>query len=373
MVPLPLSVTVAALLAAAQPPSPEPWELLKYAPPQANSVLTINVHRLMASQRAEKDGWAKLDHTAYLAGAVPISPTVERIVVAKALEPAAPGHGAAVAILPTRSALDLAALGQKLGGTPVTIGGEPAMQMPNGGLLVPLANTVLGAAWGKSKPQLAAWARGARAADKSPLSRLLTSTVADTAGRNHRVSFVQPVWTVRGWRLWRWRWLGRYRRFRRQPRSVRWCLDCDVGRAVVARAHSGHAAHQLGWRRWSRRQRWTWWQRRKWRCGWSGRLQRRQLRRSRRQRRSRWHRRLGRSGWRRRWRFGDWPVVRRGFVARSQRHFVHCRHSGRRRARRFVRHHWKQRQPGPVARECWLPLATRASCRPTRARRGRQP
>ena len=47
-------------------------DLLKYIPPQANTVAVINVANLFASPRATKEGWAKLDHTEYLAGAVPL-------------------------------------------------------------------------------------------------------------------------------------------------------------------------------------------------------------------------------------------------------------------------------------------------------------
>lgn len=142
---------VAVALLAADASAAEPWELLRYAPVGSNGVLVVNVQQLLASPRAQKDGWAKLDRTEYLAGAVPVGPNMERLVAVKAFHSATPGRGGAVALIPTRSALDLAQLGAKLGGTADTVGGEPAVRTAAGGYLLPLAGNVLGAAWGGSR------------------------------------------------------------------------------------------------------------------------------------------------------------------------------------------------------------------------------
>ncbi|MFO0850137.1 MAG: hypothetical protein U0871_16505 [Gemmataceae bacterium] len=192
MTPLPRSLACAACLMALTPAgrAAEPWELLKYAPPASNSVTVVNVASLLASPRAVRDGWSKLEHTEYLAGAIPLHPSVERAIVIKELNPHALGKGGAVAVLPLRKAVDLETLTKTTGGTLTPLGEEQAVVTPNGAVMVPLADAVLGSAWGGTKQQVAAWVRSARESTKSPLPRYLTSTIADNATRHHIVTAV---------------------------------------------------------------------------------------------------------------------------------------------------------------------------------------
>lgn len=179
------AVVAVAFLAAPVSPAAEPWELLKLVPAGTNGVLTINVQRMMASPRAQADGWAKLDHTELLAGAVPVGPNIERLVVAKALDPAALAAGGSVALIPTRAAVDLAQLAGKLGASPDTIDDQPVLRTSAGGFYLPMDGNLLAAVWGGSRQQVAGWARAARAAEKSPLRREFSDVVANLAGRSH--------------------------------------------------------------------------------------------------------------------------------------------------------------------------------------------
>jgi hypothetical protein len=180
-------LALAAVLLAAPP---EPWELLKYAPAGANAVLGIDVQKLLASPRAKTDGWAKLTHTEYLAGAVPVHPAVRRVVAVNRLHPAAPGLGGAVALLPTTKPIDMATLPGKVGGEADTVGGGPAVRAACGGYFLPLTDTLLAAVWGGDKQQVAGWARAARASTAPPLSRDLTRTFAELVNRHHIVAVV---------------------------------------------------------------------------------------------------------------------------------------------------------------------------------------
>jgi hypothetical protein len=163
----------------------DPDELLKYAPARANAVVVINVDALLATPRATKEGWAKADHTEYLAGAVPVHPRLERIVVAKEVHPQAPAQGAVFAVAAAKKPLNLDYLAKATGGQATTLAGEPAVGTPNGSVLIPLDKQLLGVAWSDSRQDVARWVRSARGVTASPLSRFLISSVHNLAKPHH--------------------------------------------------------------------------------------------------------------------------------------------------------------------------------------------
>src|SRR4051812_35635000 len=175
-----LSVALAAL-AATPARAADPPDLLKYLPARANAVVVINLDAILASPRAVKGGWGKLDHTEYLAGAIPINPRIARAAVAKELHPHAAARGEAFAAVWTKQPLDADKLVKMTSGEAVTAGGEPAVVTPRGSVLVPLAADVLGVAWTDNRQEVGRWAKAAKAATASPLARYLNAAAYNGA------------------------------------------------------------------------------------------------------------------------------------------------------------------------------------------------
>lgn len=179
------TVALVLLLAGRAPAADDPADLLKYIPPQANAVAVVNVAFLLSSPRAEREGWAKRDHLEYLAGAVPVHPSVERMVLARHLDPTKPGHGPMVGVLPTTVKIDIDKLAATVGGEPTTVAGGPAVATRNGTLLIPLAPQVLGVARTDTRQDAARWVRFARTSTESPLSKYMYAAVYGFAKRHH--------------------------------------------------------------------------------------------------------------------------------------------------------------------------------------------
>ena len=102
-------VLMAALVLAAAGPSQgqDAFALLKYIPPDANALAVINTATILQSPRAVKEGWSKLEHTEYLAGAIPLNPMITRMVLAKEVNPEHPGQGEVLALMPITKPVDL--------------------------------------------------------------------------------------------------------------------------------------------------------------------------------------------------------------------------------------------------------------------------
>lgn len=172
------------------PPGParaadDPLDLLKYIPPQANAVVVVNVDNILSSPRAVKEGWAKLDRTEYLAGAVPVNPAVERIVLAKHLNPVAPGHGPILAVMPVKKPIDAEKLAARLGGEVTSVADEPAVVTQTGTVLFPLAPQILGVALTETRQDVARWARYIKGSTASPLSKYLNTAIYGFGKRHH--------------------------------------------------------------------------------------------------------------------------------------------------------------------------------------------
>jgi hypothetical protein len=136
-----------------------PTVLLRSVPMPVNSVVVINVASLLNSPRAMKDGWSKLEHTEYLAGAVPVHPSVERILLAKELHPAAPTRGGVLAVIPLRKELDLKRYATAFNGEMTTIAGEPAVVGKNGSYSIALGPKTLGSMIAENRQDVSRWIR----------------------------------------------------------------------------------------------------------------------------------------------------------------------------------------------------------------------
>ena len=179
--------TVALLAATAAPAGAvDPGDLLKYAPGHANAVVVISPQRILASPRAAKDGWAKIDHTEILAGAVPVNPHLEYVVVVKDFHPRSPAGGPAFALASARQPLDLDQLVKLSGGQRCSICDEPLVMTPNKSFLAPFEPQLFGIAWTDNRQEVGRWLRAAKVSRASPLAPYLNGVVR-TLGPLHHV------------------------------------------------------------------------------------------------------------------------------------------------------------------------------------------
>ena len=181
----PLCALFAGLLFAGSAAAADPDELMKYVPVPVNTVAVVNVNSILTSPRAVKEGWAKKDHVEYLAGAIPVHPSIERILLAKELHPEAPGQGGALAVVPLKAAVDLERFAKMRGGHVDTVGGEPVAVTANGGVGVKLAEKVLGIVRTDNRQDVARLIRYASSATVSQQPRYLNAAVNNLGTRHH--------------------------------------------------------------------------------------------------------------------------------------------------------------------------------------------
>lgn len=175
-----LAVAAVAGAAAAQ----DAVALLNFIPPQANTIAVINTAGILASPRAQQEGWAKKDHTEYLAGAVPLNPLVQRMLLARELHPENPAAGGTLAIMPVTRPFTLAQLAERIGGTETQLGDEPCVVSRTGIYYFALGDQLIGTARSDNKQEIARWLRFARTNKQSQLHRSLNAAAA-ISDRNH--------------------------------------------------------------------------------------------------------------------------------------------------------------------------------------------
>jgi hypothetical protein len=163
----------------------DPVELLKYIPKPVNTVAVVNVADILATPRAAKEGWAKVDHTEFLAGAIPVHPSVQFILLAKDLNPEAPGRGEVLAVIPLNRPVNLEQFAKSRGGQVDTVAGESVAVTPTGVVGVKLADTILGLARTENRQDVARWIRYAEGASRSQQQRYINAAVNNLGTRHH--------------------------------------------------------------------------------------------------------------------------------------------------------------------------------------------
>lgn len=152
----------------------EPSDLLKYVYEPVNSIAVINVRKILSSPRAMREGWAKKDYVEYLAGAIPVHPSVERILLAKEISPDAPGQGSSIAVVPVLKSIDLETFAKNRNGHMDEVSSEPVAILSNGTAGVKLSDTVLGLIRTETRQDVSRWIRFAKSNPSSQQSKYLT-------------------------------------------------------------------------------------------------------------------------------------------------------------------------------------------------------
>ncbi|HEY2786767.1 MAG TPA: hypothetical protein VGJ05_17535 [Fimbriiglobus sp.] len=163
----------------------DPNDLLKYLPSPVNTVCVVNVGQILSSPRAVKGKWDRIDQTEYLAGAVPVHPNVERIVVGTEYSPAQQGRSGSVAVLSTKKPVDLAKLAAGFGTELTTAGGEPAVLTRSGTAFLKLDDKLLGAVTTEHRPDVGRFGAYAKTAKQSLQSQYLNAAIYNDGLKSH--------------------------------------------------------------------------------------------------------------------------------------------------------------------------------------------
>lgn len=172
---------IVPLLLASAVRADDAFSLLKYIPAQANTIAVINTASLLASPRAQKEGWAKLDQTEYLAGAVPLNPRVERMVFAKEFIPSAPGEGTTMALIVLNRDTEIAEIAKRHGTSVEKLGDDAYTQSRTGVCYFKFGDKLLGTIRSENKQEIARWVKYAKSAKESQLHRLLNAAAAQSS------------------------------------------------------------------------------------------------------------------------------------------------------------------------------------------------
>jgi hypothetical protein len=175
-----LSLSVLSVASAQTPPA----ELLKSLPGPFNTATVINVESILASPRAKKDSWDKITETSYIAGAIPIHPSMQRIVTATELAPGK-GRGEMMAVVPMKAAVNLEKIGSGLHGQSVNIGGDNVIATPNGNYLVKLEDNLLGLMRTTHRQDVSRWIKAKKDKTLPAPDKYLTNAVASWGNKNH--------------------------------------------------------------------------------------------------------------------------------------------------------------------------------------------
>ena len=182
-----LLATLLLTSAALSAQGPTPPDLLKSLPGTFNTLAVVNVESILKSPRAVKEGWDKIDKTAYLAGAIPIHPAVERIVATTEFTPGQRRDSSAQAVVPVKKPIDLARVAAGLHGQLVEVGGEQAVATSAGSYLVKLEPQLLGLMRTTHRQDLSRWVQAKKENTLPAPPRYLTNTAANFATRSHVV------------------------------------------------------------------------------------------------------------------------------------------------------------------------------------------
>lgn len=173
-----ISTTLTPAVKAQTPPT----ELMKFIPQIVNTIGVVNVQSILRTPRAQREDWATRHHTEYLAGAIPINPTIERLLLATEFVPNNPGHGGGFAISPLDEPFDAEAMAKARNGKVIEVAGQKVVMCPTGICFAPLKGNVLGATRTTNTQDLSRWIHYAETAERSLQRPYLTQAVSATAG-----------------------------------------------------------------------------------------------------------------------------------------------------------------------------------------------
>src|SRR4051794_39155241 len=114
-----LPLIAIALLVSTSPvrtAPPSATQMAGWLPADVNAVVVVQVGELLNTPRATREHWGQPGQMVYLAGAVPVNPAVERIVIGSRFELGRVGQSGAINLLALKQPPDLKKLAGRIGG-----------------------------------------------------------------------------------------------------------------------------------------------------------------------------------------------------------------------------------------------------------------
>ncbi|QVL30116.1 hypothetical protein KIH39_14760 [Telmatocola sphagniphila] len=152
-------------------------ELMNYFPETTNAILRIQVADIIKSPRGVREKWGQKESLEYLAGTIPIHPSIERVIIGSQFDPHNNVSELSISLIPTTKEVSLDRLAAKLHGTVEEIGGEKMAVGPQSGYYVSLHPELLANVASKQRQVVSKWLKFARANTKSVVTPYLQNAV----------------------------------------------------------------------------------------------------------------------------------------------------------------------------------------------------
>jgi hypothetical protein len=188
MKPFPCSFAIGLLacfvqIGRADPPST--WDLLERMPQATNAVVVVQVGQILQSQYGLRAGWDKLTKTIYLAGTIPINPSVERIAIGSQFDPQHPGQSWYVGLISMNKTVSLAKLAEAHKGKMEEIADQQVAMIQPFGCVAALKSDLLCAVSMPDHQACSRWLRFAMDPERKPAVNSYLANAAGNAAQNH--------------------------------------------------------------------------------------------------------------------------------------------------------------------------------------------
>jgi len=157
-----------AALASAAPPAAD---MLKRLPENTNAIVIVQVSEILKTPRAIREGWGKNNQQVeFLAGALPIYPTIDRVVVGSQFDPHNPGHSWYAAVIATNKPVSMEKLAERHQSTVEELAGDKAVFSQRVGYMVKFDDDLIGAMGSNDRQTVSRWIRFAKSNEKPSIS-----------------------------------------------------------------------------------------------------------------------------------------------------------------------------------------------------------
>jgi hypothetical protein len=156
-------------------------EILKLVPPEANTLVLVNVHAAHASPLAQTEKWADDLRNKYRSGVGTVPADAQLVVVAADVNLTAMTRQHQLALIRLANTITITELVNREGGTRDEVADQPIVLSPRDVYFTPLPNYLLAAVYPADRQATARWVRHTRAPGPTTLAPYLRRA-ADTAG-----------------------------------------------------------------------------------------------------------------------------------------------------------------------------------------------
>jgi hypothetical protein len=154
------AIFAAAVIGATTTASAQTVEgLLGRVPESANFVAVVNNRAILQTPRATREGWSKLREFEYLAGAIPVPPTVPLAVMGSQLESGELTGSWSMAAFVCSKRIPMQELADREGGRVETMFDNPVAITPRFGYMIQLVDDVYGTMLTASRQEFSRWVK----------------------------------------------------------------------------------------------------------------------------------------------------------------------------------------------------------------------